>query len=79
MNRPTIDRLRVNPVDFAFMVALVICIALAAAAVNSELEKRRAVLETGGARTIDAQAVRRQIVDGTLSDKKAMFYMKAPR
>jgi len=51
---------------------------IAVAAIHSEMDKREVLLHPGGARKIDLATVRKQISDGELSSKKALFFKKVP-
>ena len=79
MKIPFADRFTLSPGDTAFIAALGLCALLAVAAVGSGFERKAALQQIGGARKIDAQTVRTQIHDGTLSSKKALFFKRVPR
>ena len=74
-----IDRLRENPRDLVFIGLMGLCLLLAIGGINAELEKKEALLQGGGARKINLPLVRKQISEGHLSPKKALFQKKVPR
>lgn len=76
--QPLAAKLGLKASDLPFIGAIVLSVVIALAAINSEFEKRAASLHPAGGRKIDIEAVRRQISDGELSSKKALFYRKAP-
>ena len=79
MKSGLIDRLRENPRDVVFIGLLAVCLLLAKGGINAELEKKEVLLQQGGARKIDLSVVRKQISEGHLSPKKALFQKKVPR
>ena len=79
MTRPMVERLVQHPRDLALVVLLFLCLMLSVAAIHSTLGKREALMQEGGARKVDLTTVRKQISDGELSEKKALFYRKLPR
>lgn len=74
-----IGRVSYHPRDVVFVLLLVACLVLSAAAIFSGLETRQAALVQGGARKVDAAKIRKQILDGHLSPRKAFFYKRLPR
>jgi hypothetical protein len=62
--------------DLVFLALVVICLVLALGGLHSELTKREASLATGGGRKVDVAKVRKQIIGGTLSPQKALFYRR---
>lgn len=79
MNSQALERIRRNAGDLLFIGIIVLCLALSIGGIISELEKREALLKQLGGRKIDISEVRKQISDGTLSPRKALFYKKVPR
>lgn len=79
MRAGVIERLRENPRDLVFIGLLALCLLIAIGGINEELEKKEALLLQGGARKIDLPLVRKQISEGHLSPKKALFQKKVPR
>lgn len=80
MMRPGLmERLRENPRDLVFIGLLGVCLLLAIGGINAELEKKEVLLQQGGARKIDLSVVRKQISEGHLSPKKALFQKRVPR
>ncbi len=73
------QRIFFNLGNVAFVVLLVVCVLISVAAVFSRLEKQEAALVPGGARTVDAAKIRKQMLDGHLSPHKALFYRQVPR
>lgn len=65
--------------DLVFVGILLVSAVVGALAVRSEIVDRRAPFAIGGPRKIDIEEVRRQMSDGTLSEKKALFIRKAPK
>jgi hypothetical protein len=74
-----VHRILEKPVDILFVGIVALSIVLAVGAVISEFHSREAALLTGGARRIDLPLVRKQISGGNLSDRKALYFKKAPR
>jgi hypothetical protein len=74
-----LHRIIEKPADMLFIGILVLSLMLAAGSVISKLTTREEALNTGGARKIDLPLVRGQISDGNLSDRKALYFRKAPR
>jgi hypothetical protein len=62
--------------DVAFIATIVLCLVLAAGAIFSSIETRYAAFAGLGGRKIDLAKVRKQISEGTLSGKKALFFRK---
>ncbi len=65
-----------SPGDRAFLGLLLCCVLMAAAGIWWNIEKQAAIAQPGGARKVDLKQVRKQISDGELSPKKALFYKK---
>jgi hypothetical protein len=65
--------------DLLLVVLLVACLILGIGAISSSLETRAAALVAGGARKVDLATIRRQMLEGSLSPQKALFYKRAPR
>jgi len=79
MNSRALERIRRNADDLLFIGIIVLCLVLSIGGIVSELERREALLKQVGGRKIDISEVRKQISDGTLSPRKALFYKKVPR
>ncbi len=62
--------------DVFFVALLLLCVLLALGAVGSGLERSDLLLASGGARRVDITKIRKQISDGELSARKALFYRK---
>ncbi len=62
--------------DVFFVAVLVLCVLLALAAIGSGLERGDLLLASGGARKVDITKIRKQISDGELSARKALFYRR---
>ncbi len=60
--------------DPVFIAILLVSAVVGVFAVRSEIIERRAPAAIGGPRKIDIEEVRRQMSDGTLSEKKALFF-----
>jgi len=78
MTLRSFSRWQQNPRDLFFVGILALCLLIAVAAIHSEMDKREVLLHPGGARKIDLATVRKQISDGELSSKKALFFKKVP-
>jgi hypothetical protein len=65
--------------DVAFVVMLICSLLFATAAVMSGFERREALVHREGGRKVDAERIRKQISEGSLSPRKALFFKKAPR
>jgi hypothetical protein len=74
-----VEGIAYRPRDVLFLLLVATCLALSAAAIFSGLEKREAAHLLGGARSVDAAKIRKQILDGNLAPRKALFYKKVPR
>ena len=64
--------------DWFFLAILGAGIMLAGAAVKSEMSAQVLLTKAGGSRKIDLQQVRKQIDEGHLSPKKALFQRTLP-
>jgi hypothetical protein len=73
------DELMKRPQDLVFVALLILCLIVGIASVGSQIDKRRVSLAPGGARKVELNKIRRQITEGHLSPKKALFYKRAPR
>jgi hypothetical protein len=65
--------------DLLFVVLLIFCIAFALGSVASNLEKQQVGVTQRGARTVDAGKIKKQIMDGKLSPRRALYFRKIPR
>lgn len=65
--------------DTGLVVLLVCSVVFAAGAVMSGLERREALIHREGGRKVDVEKIRKQISEGSLSPKKALFFKKVPR
>ena len=74
-----VERFGLGRVDVAFIALLAFCLILTLGGINAAMEKRRALILQGGGRQVDISLIRKQISDGDLSSKKALFYRKLPR
>ncbi len=79
MRLPLAERFMQNPRDLALIALLLFCLFLAVGSIHSSLGKREMSLSEGGPRKVDLTTVRKQISDGDLSEKKALFYRRVPR
>jgi len=79
MLRSLVGRFRFGRVDAAFIALLAFCLILTLGGINAAMEKRKALILHGGGRQVDISLIRKQISDGDLSSKKALFYQKLPR
>lgn len=70
------ERLAARSSDVLFVALILLCGVLALGAIGSGLERRDILLGSGGARKVDVVKIRKQISDGELSDRKALFYRK---
>jgi hypothetical protein len=75
MNR-ILDQIEKRSRDLIFVGLILACLLLAVGAIRSELQKREAMLIQGGARKVDLTKIRKQISEGDLSSRKALFYKK---
>jgi hypothetical protein len=73
------DRLKDRSRDLLFVGAISLCLALGVGAIDSSLEKQEALLIQAGARKVDLEKIRKQIGEGRLSPKEALFYKKIRR
>ena len=73
------DRLKDRSKDFLFVGAIGLCLALGVGAIDASLEKQEALLIQAGARKVDLEKIRKQIREGQLSPKEALFYKKIRR
>lgn len=65
--------------DTALIVLIVCSLVFVAGAVMSGLERREGLLHREGGRKVDVEKIRKQISEGSLSPKKALFFKKVPR
>ncbi len=68
-----------QPRDLLFVGLLLVCIMLAVGGIRSSLEIRESTPGQGGARPVDSLIIKKQMLDGSLSPRKALFYRKIPR
>ena len=73
------ESLTKRPQDLVFVGLLLLCLIVGIAAVGSQIDKRRVSMAPGGSRKVELNKIRRQITEGHLSPKKALFYKRAPR
>ncbi len=71
-----LDQMEKKSRDLIFVGLIVGCLLLAAGGIWSGIQKREALLVQGGARKVDLVKIRKQISDGDLSPRKALFYKK---
>ncbi len=71
-----LERLAARRSDILFVALILLCGLLALGGIGSGLERRDILLGSGGARKVDIVKIRKQISDGELSDRKALFYRK---
>jgi len=76
MNSRALRQIFKRPENLFLVVLMALCLLLAAGGIESAFEKREALFKQGGARKVDLVKVRKQMSDGFLSGKKAMFYKK---
>ncbi len=62
--------------DIVFLGLLIFCLLLAVGGIRSSLEKGESLLASGRGRKIDVVKVKKQMTDGTLSTRKALFFKK---
>jgi len=79
MKASLIDKIQRQPRDFLFVMLILVCIMLAVGGIHSSLATRASHMMHGGARPVDAAAIKKQILDGNLSPHKALYYRKIPR
>lgn len=65
--------------DTMFIVLIFCSVMFAVGAVVSGLERREALVHREGGRRVDVEKIRRQISEGSLSPRKALFFKKVPR
>lgn len=65
--------------DLLFGGLLILCIVFALGSVASNLEKQESGATQRGARKVDAAKIRMQILDGSLSPRKALYYRRISR
>lgn len=73
------EKLRNNPRDLVFAALICLCMVLGAGAVKMGLEQRAASMAAVGGRKVDLPSVRKQISEGVLSERKALYFRKVPR
>jgi hypothetical protein len=73
------ERFRQDPRDLELVAVLLFCLVLAVSSIYSSLSKREVALTEGGPRQVDLTTIRKQISDGDLSAKKALFYRRVPK
>jgi hypothetical protein len=76
MNVPVMKQVLERPVDLIFVALLALCLLMAGAGIGAGIEKREALLTSGGARKVDLVKIKKQISDGSLSPRKGLFYRK---
>ncbi len=79
MKIPETLRIPLKAADVALVVMLLCCLTLATAAVMSGFERREALIHREGGRKVDVEKIRKQISEGSLSPRKALFFKKVPR
>lgn len=72
-------RAPMRPADVALVLVLLCSLLLATAAVMSGFDRREALVHREGGRKVDVERIRKQISEGSLSPRKALFFKKAPR
>lgn len=78
MRIPEILKAPLRAADTALLVLLVCALLLATGAVMSNFERREALVH-GEGRKIEVGKIRKQISEGSLSPRKALFFKKIPR
>ncbi|MEW6352539.1 MAG: hypothetical protein AB1646_26125 [Thermodesulfobacteriota bacterium] len=73
---PILSRLNQTPGDLTFVGLLLCCVLMAVGGIRWNIEKQTSATQAGGARRIDLPQIRKQISEGELSSKKAMFFRK---
>lgn len=79
MNSALVSDMIGSPRNWAFVGLLSLCLALAVAAVLLNLREREAAFTGPGGRKVDLPQVRKQVSEGALSPRKALYYRKVPR
>lgn len=79
MNSHRVHEILQKPENLLLVALMTFCLVLSAGGIESGLEKREALFKHGGARKVDLVKVRKQMSEGTLSGKNAMFYRRVPR
>jgi len=74
-----VDRIQRQPRDLLLVGLILFCVMLAVGGVHSVLVNRASDAGQGGARPVDAAIIKKQILEGSLSPRKALFYRKTPR
>lgn len=74
-----VDKICCRARDLLFIGLVLTCVGLGVGAIVSGFEKREAALTYGGARKVDAARIRKQILDGSLSPRKALYFKRTPR
>jgi hypothetical protein len=70
------ERVRHSFNNLLFVGIVLASLILAVGGIFSGMEKRAALMSSGGARKVDIDNVRKQISTGSLSPAKARFYRK---
>lgn len=73
------DQLRANTIDLIFVGLIMAALVFATGGIKSGFERRYSVAGHGGSRKVDLAKVKKQISEGELSSRKALFYRKAPQ
>ena len=71
-----LDKTRTKAGDLIFLGLVLTSLALGIGAISSNMDARNATLTYGGARRVDPTEVRKQILDGSLSPHKALFFRR---
>lgn len=79
MNRSLTDEYLQKQRNLVFVILVAGCIVLAVGGILSSLEQRSVRALVGGARKVNAATIKKQILDGKLSPRKALYYRKIPR
>ncbi|MFH1113796.1 MAG: hypothetical protein V1792_07730 [Pseudomonadota bacterium] len=79
MKASPFDRVPQRHRDFLLVGLILLCILQALCAVHSGLVHSESVMNRGGARSVDAAVIKNQILDGSLSPRKALYYRMVPR
>ncbi len=72
------ERMMKNVYDLAFVGIMCLCLVLAVGAVKVTLKERQVSVSGGGGREVDLPLVRKQMSEGALSERKALYFRKIP-
>ena len=73
------ESLMKRPQDLVFVCLLLVSLIVGIVAISIQIDQRRVSLAPAGARKVELRKIQRQITEGHLSPKKALFYKKTPQ